>query len=131
MEQEKFKYVNTTSFNLKISPETSLQKSQKINHKRLIKYKELINTYLNKIKNILLNDRVQDYGNPKESFERIANYWSVFLNKKLTSKDVAIMMILFKVAREQHRHKEDNILDICGYALLSNFIKDTENESYK
>lgn len=94
-----------------------------------VNYKDLINIDLRKVHDILLNDRIEDYGNPKESFEKIANYWSVFLNKKLTSKDVAVMMILFKVAREQHKHKEDNILDICGYSLLTNFIEETKNES--
>ena len=37
----------------------------------------------------------------------------------LTSRDVAMLMILFKIAREENKHKRDNITDIIGYAVLA------------
>ena len=69
----------------------------------------------------VINGERQDvYGNPEDSFRLIADYWNVYL--KLTSSDidlrpddVAMMMVLFKVAREDLQHKRDNIRDAAGY----------------
>ena len=33
----------------------------------------------------------------------------------LSKKDVAMMMVLLKVAREQKAHKRDNLVDAVGY----------------
>ena len=69
----------------------------------------------------VINGERQDvYGNPEDSFELIAKYWSVFLEPKfgpvpLDGEDVAIMMALFKIAREMYQHKRDNIRDAAGY----------------
>jgi len=78
--------------------------------------------------NTIINGERQDvYGNPEDSFADIADYWTVYLghkgvihegDRKLTSKDIAIMMTLFKLAREEHQHKRDNIVDALGYLKI-------------
>ena len=68
---------------------------------------------------LISGDRREDYGPAKESFEHIACYWSQFLGYTITSRDVAMMMVLFKVAREANSHKTDNLVDIAGYAALA------------
>ncbi len=80
---------------------------------------------LTKAKNIVENDRNKDYGPFKQSFGRIANYWNLYLGNLRNSgkyhvdgKDVAMMMTLFKIAREENKHKEDNIVDCIGYLYL-------------
>lgn len=75
---------------------------------------------------ILNGDRMKAYGNPKESFERIAKFWSVVVGKELTAKDVGLMMVLFKVSREIHAHKPDNLRDIAGYAQTIQTIYDQD-----
>lgn len=86
-------------------------------------------------KEITGNNRMKQYGHPKHNFSNIATFWVAFLKNKigseiskleksggeewklkLTSSDVAMMMILFKVAREQAGHNRDNIVDMAGYA---------------
>jgi len=67
-----------------------------------------------------INGERQDiYGAPERSFERIANYWTEYLGDQMTDRitpqDVALMMTLFKIAREANQHKRDNILDAAGY----------------
>ena len=62
-----------------------------------------------------------EYGESKDNFENIANLWSSYLENKgielnITSEDVALMMILFKVSRQQSGNKRDNFVDIAGYA---------------
>lgn len=68
----------------------------------------------------VINGERQDiYGAPERSFERIANYWTEYLGDQMTDRitpqDVAMMMTLFKVAREANQHKRDNIIDAAGY----------------
>jgi len=66
--------------------------------------------------------RREAYGPVEESFTRIAQAWSAIADIEITSKQVALMMIAFKVCREANSHSDDNIVDIIGYALLANTL---------
>lgn len=80
---------------------------------------------------VINGERRQAYGPVKESFERVAKLWSVAVGKEVTPQQVAIMMILFKVARELNAHKPDNLTDIAGYAqLLENLYNADPIESW-
>ena len=69
---------------------------------------------------LINGERARDYGDPHESFEKIAKLWSTYLHHELTVTDVGMMMILLKVARNgRGRNKPDNFVDICGYAALT------------
>ena len=75
-------------------------------------------------------DREQDYGSPENSFNTIANLWSVYLAStgKLTQiigpKEVAAMLALLKIARIASGHaKEDNWVDLAGYAACGGEIE--------
>lgn len=67
--------------------------------------------------------REQDYGSVENNFARIANFWTAYLQNRgfpsliLTGTDVALMMVMFKMARLQatpvHR---DSWVDMAGYA---------------
>lgn len=70
-------------------------------------------------------DREQDYGSPENNFDTIAKMWAAYLHalptdeigKKITSKDVAAMLALLKIARIASGHaKADNWIDLAGYA---------------
>lgn len=69
---------------------------------------------LDEVKKIIY-DREASYGSVDYNFKKIANYWSEYLGIKLNENNVAIMMILLKIAREQCGHKRDNLIDIAGY----------------
>lgn len=72
--------------------------------------------------------RRRDYGTPDENFGRIADLWNVHLKGKLskpvTPGDVAMMMILMKVARQANSPKRDNLVDIAGYAQCASELKE-------
>ena len=75
---------------------------------------------------VITKGRQDQYGNAEDSFSRIAEYWTVFLRKSLnercaiTADDVAMMMILLKIARSDSNPMHlDNYVDICGYAALA------------
>lgn len=62
-----------------------------------------------------------EYGEPENSFSLIADLWSDYLSPKngaieLMPADVANMMILLKIARNTQGNKDDNWVDIAGYA---------------
>lgn len=94
-------------------------------------------------------ERQDQYGNAEDSFAVIAEYWSTLLSAqfdrivhlqahietgnprdnedyiKVTAKDVALMMVLFKAAREGNAPKRDNLLDLAGYAALAQRIEES------
>lgn len=85
-------------------------------------------TVLEEAQEIIYGDREQTYGHPAKNLNQIANLWSAYLQAKggtedlptprLTASDVAMMMMLVKMARQQNNFKRDNIVDMCGYAAL-------------
>lgn len=79
-------------------------------------------------KSIINGEREGTYGKAEDSFKAIAALWSGYLNTNISSVDVANLMILMKVARNSTGvYKEDNWIDICGYAALGGEIQEKEN----
>lgn len=68
-------------------------------------------------------DERRDTDSPLVVHSRIARYWSVYLDKPIGPEDVAILMILLKIAREQSTSKPDNMVDVIGYTLCLEDIK--------
>lgn len=66
-------------------------------------------------------ERQDSYGKPEDNFAIIAGLWSEYLGGVLLkAEDVAIMMILLKIARIQTgKFKPDNYIDIAGYAACA------------
>lgn len=82
------------------------------------------NDILDKSKSIINGERQGTYGDAEDSFQIIANLWSAYLNEDILAEDVANMMILLKVARNSNGvYKDDNWIDICGYAALGGEIQ--------
>lgn len=90
------------------------------------------NDILDASKQIINGERQGTYGNAENSFAVIAGFWSVYLDKPISPADVADMMILMKVARNSSGvYKEDNWIDICGYAALGGEIQGNYSEPKK
>lgn len=78
--------------------------------------------------------RDHDYGVPENSFYTISLLWVIYLRaahpeladtltvRQLTTKDVAMMMALLKVARITTSDKPDNFVDLAGYAACAGEI---------
>lgn len=79
-------------------------------------------------------EREHDYGKPEDNFETIGLMWGVYLRaahrelarvlapNHITPKDVAAMMALLKLARIAAGDKEDNFVDLAGYAACAGEI---------
>ena len=95
---------------------------------------------LDEAKATICGERQDVYGSPEDSFAIIAQYWNIYLievqkallikrgfdladyalEPLLSAKDIAHMMILFKMARVQGQApKRDNYVDICGYSSIA------------
>lgn len=80
---------------------------------------------------MVTGERQDDYGTPERNFERIANLWNSYLDKRLDGRisgvDVAVMMALLKIARIASGHgKRDNWVDLAGYAACGGEIQAEE-----
>ena len=68
-------------------------------------------------------DRNKEYGNPEDNFRNIADYWNVYQRQRgctSTPQDVAMMLILLKVARLATNPAHfDSLVDIAGYAACA------------
>ena len=85
---------------------------------------------LDKAKACVSGDREQDYGAVENNFKRIADLWNAYLDYRvvLSAVDVAAMMALLKIARIASGHaKEDNWVDLAGYAACGGEIESSEN----
>ena len=79
-------------------------------------------TILEEAQRITDGDRDGDYGTAEDNFGKIAAYWNVYMEHNdldigriLEPKHIAMMMVLMKIAREDFKHKRDNLTDAAGY----------------
>lgn len=87
---------------------------------------------LDEAKRLTATERHGDYGHPADDFARTAAMWSGILAAKLrpdaqiSASDVPLCMIAVKLARQSHRHKRDNLVDIAGYARTAAMVTGEE-----
>lgn len=83
---------------------------------------------LEEAKKQVCGHRVEDYGKPEDSFQRIADLWTAYMKdgkddkRVFTKKDVAMMLALLKVARIKTDVKSDSYVDLAGYAACAGEI---------
>ena len=87
---------------------------------------------------IVCGDRNAQYGEPEDSFRAIAEFWETYVRERCVSKgakvviqaeDVAMMMVLLKVARTFCATKADTYIDIAGYAACAAEVEANKNET--
>ena len=81
---------------------------------------------LSEAERIVNGDRQADYSDPVANFSRIASIASAIMAKDITAEECCIVMIAVKLARENYKHKRDNLVDLAGYVEILNRIKESE-----
>ena len=76
--------------------------------------------------NLTSGDRAKAYGPAKENFRKIADLWSAYKDVDFTEEDVAMFMILVKMARNTFKDKRDNLVDIAGYARTAEMCREDD-----
>lgn len=78
-------------------------------------------------------DRSRDYGHPHPNHKRIAQIWSVqlelILKRPILPREVALMMVGLKLAREINTPKRDNLVDAAGYIKCVDMIDEHDEKS--
>ena len=85
-----------------------------------------------KANQLISKTRNETHGDAFKNHAEIAEFWNIFLDKKLqpmasiTAEDVALMMVLMKISRNNQGKKNnlDNFIDMCGYAAIAGEIND-------
>ena len=77
---------------------------------------------------VVRGPRERDYGDKTTNHENIAKLWSAFLDYEISAHNVAICMMLVKVARLKHRPTEDCYIDMAGYAAIAGEINDRKKD---
>lgn len=78
---------------------------------------------------IVNGERLEEYGDMRASFNRIAKLWSAYSGVYLDAFDVAKMMILLKVSRAKNSNHRDSFVDIVGYIeCIDQMSSDLDNE---
>jgi hypothetical protein len=73
---------------------------------------------------VISGARQEEYGSPEDSFQKIADFWSTHLGHPVSAQDVAMMMVLLKVARvpKGKEASRDTLVDIAGYAAIGSTL---------
>ena len=74
----------------------------------------------------IVNQRAEQYGDPRPNMERTAALWSAYLGHEITAHDCAQMMVLLKVSRSKvpnvGKH-DDNYEDQIGYTEIARMLR--------
>lgn len=81
---------------------------------------------------LVSGDRDRQHGSKVANHNNIAALWTAYLGNRLATpleaRDVALLMVLLKVARTKTgSHNPDDYLDMAGYAGCAGEIADAEN----
>lgn len=66
--------------------------------------------------------RQADYGHPFDNYSLLARLLAPVFGVEVTPEQAALAMVQVKVARELHRPKRDNRVDLAGYAKVLDMI---------
>ena len=93
------------------------------------RYDNLRSECLAEAMDLITGPRNQEYGEPIHNFERIANGWSIILNKIIEPHEVALCMAWLKIARlvETPMH-QDSYTDGAAYMALAWQLANEEGE---
>ena len=81
---------------------------------------------LSEAERIVNGDRQADYSDPVANFKHISAIASSISKENLSPTTCAIVMIAVKLARENYKHKRDNLVDLAGYVEILHRIKEKE-----
>ena len=82
--------------------------------------------YIKKAIELVAGQRAIDYGDKTLNHQNIARLWTAFLDVDISPHDVAICMLLVKVARLKNMYTDDCYVDIAGYAGIAGEISKKE-----
>lgn len=78
---------------------------------------------------VIHGERVKLYGPATETFNRVANAFTLITKKELSGADVALLQIIFKLVRNSYSPENpDHLLDMLGYGGI---LADIQEAKYQ
>jgi hypothetical protein len=77
---------------------------------------------------LITGDRNASYGDFYDECRRMATVLTALRGKDFSPIDVATMLVVLKLSREQNSHKRDNCVDGAAYFDLLNYTTEREQE---
>ena len=75
--------------------------------------------------------RHHEYGDKKTNHNNIAKLWKAYLGIELDAHDVAILMLLLKIARTKSGNPtKDTYIDMVGYSAIAGEVCEN-NKKYR
>ena len=97
----------------------------------MMKSGEKIKEILNTAETILGGERENEYGDKRTNHNNIATLWSAYLDKEIKARDVAILMVLLKIARAKFGHPSmDTYIDMVGYSAIAGELAHEDNQKH-
>ena len=88
--------------------------------------------FLDKAKELVAGDRAKEYGDKYANHMNIANFWTIYLQRRISPHDVAVMMNLLKVARTMLGNRtDDTYVDASAYMAIAGECEKKERELIK
>ena len=79
---------------------------------------------LNNTLQVLEERKSRNAGQGENSFTLISELWSAYLNHHIDPDEVAMMMVLLKVARSKlQAYNPDNYVDAAGYSAIAGELR--------
>ncbi len=76
-----------------------------------------------RVADLVGGERALQHGDALEAHTNIAALWSAYLGMPVTARDVALLMVLLKVARTKTgTANPDDFIDAAGYAAIAGEI---------
>jgi hypothetical protein len=79
---------------------------------------EIINKLLSEIE----AEKQKEYGPASVGMQKIADVWSILLEKKIRPHQVALLYAAAKLVRANHKYKQDSYLDLMQYGKIAEQI---------
>ena len=83
---------------------------------------------LEEAQELVYGDRAAQYGPWSKNANLAAEIAEKLVGRGLDARDITMVLISLKFAREFTNHKRDNLVDICGYLELYNQLCEGEND---
>jgi hypothetical protein len=81
------------------------------------------------VEKLVEGPRAATHGDKRENHENIAALWSAYLGISISPFQVALMMVLLKVARTQAGQPNlDDYVDMAGYAAIAGELSPVSEE---
>lgn len=92
-------------------------------------YYQAVTDLLRETNETVTGDRQDTHGHIVDNFEQIAEFWSAYLEIEVTSTDVAELMVLVKISRQQVGSQDvDHYKDQAGYSAIAGAISEVSGQ---